>query len=114
MVPIVKLNMQVAPQSMPLGVLVTKPDPLPALDTVSVAPAGARSNCTATVWSPVRATVHVAIPLHPPPLQPPNVEPSAGAAVNVTTVPMGNAVAHVLVQPMPEGVLVTVPAPKPV
>ena len=31
-------------------------------------------------------TAQVPVPLHPPPLQPANVEPVAGAAVRVTTV----------------------------
>jgi hypothetical protein len=41
------------------------------------------TDCTALI-----VTVHVvAVPLQPPPLQPANVEPLAGAAVNVTAVP---------------------------
>ena len=35
----------------------------------------------------VRVTVQVAVPLHPPPLQPLKVEPVAGVAVSVTVVP---------------------------
>jgi hypothetical protein len=34
-------------------------------------------------------TLHGLVPVHPPPLQPANVEPPADAAVSVTTVPAG-------------------------
>ena len=34
-------------------------------------------------------TVHAPVPVHPPPLQPVNVDPAAGAAVSVTDDPPG-------------------------
>ena len=36
----------------------------------------------------VMVTAQVPVPLQPPPDQPANAEPTAGAAVNVTTVPL--------------------------
>ncbi len=53
------------------------------------------------------------VPVQPPPLQPVKVEPAAGVAVSVTTVPVGNAVEQVAPQVMPAGALVTVPLPVP-
>jgi len=40
-----------------------------------------------TAIAAVTVTVHVPVPVQPPPLQPVNVEPSSGIAVSVTTVP---------------------------
>src|SRR5207247_8723951 len=53
------------------------------------------------------------MPEQPPPLQPPKVEPAAGAAVSVTAVPLAKLAAQVAPQVMPAGLLVTVPAPVP-
>jgi hypothetical protein len=50
---------------------------------------------------------------HPVPLQPPNVEPATGVAVNVTTVALVKEAEQVLPQLMPPGLLVTVPFPVP-
>ena len=58
-------------------------------------------------------TVQVPLPEHPPPLQPVNVEPAAGAAVSVTPVPLANDAEHVVPHEMPAGVLVIVPLPAP-
>ena len=59
-------------------------------------------------------TVQVPVPEQPPPLQPVNVDPAAGAAVKVTAVPLANAAAQEAPQEMPAGLLVTVPIPAPV
>src|SRR2546425_1277814 len=48
-----------------------------------------------------------------PPLQPVKVEPTAGAAVSVTAVPLAKLAAQVAPQSMPAGELVTVPLPVP-
>ena len=75
-----------APQLIPAGALVTVPLPVPALLTVS-----------AKVWT-VKVVVteraalmlteqEAAVPAHAP-VQPLKVEPAAGEAVNVTTVPL--------------------------
>ena len=46
-----------------------------------------RLNIAVTVVAAPTATRHVPVPLHPPPLQPANVEPLAAAAVSVAIVP---------------------------
>jgi hypothetical protein len=61
----------------------------------------------------VTATVQVPVPLHPPPLQPANVESAAGVAVNVIIEPVPYIAEQVAPQLMPAGVDVTVPLPAP-
>ena len=58
-------------------------------------------------------TAHVPVPLQPPPDQPVNTEPDAGAAVNVTVDPLLNAALQPVGQEMPLGADVTVPDPVP-
>ncbi len=58
-------------------------------------------------------TTHVPVPLQPPPLQPLKVEPMAGMAVSITTVPLAKLAEQVAPQVMPAGELVTVPLPLP-
>jgi len=57
--------------------------------------------------------VHVPVPEQPAPLQPEKVEPAAGVAVSVTTVPSLNEVEHVAPQSIPAGELETEPEPVP-
>ena len=67
---------------------VTVPVPLPAFVTLSVKFVVELLNVAVTVRAAVIDTVHdVAVPLHAP-LQPPNVDPLAAAAVSVTEVPL--------------------------
>src|SRR5438034_394155 len=66
-----------------------------------------------TACAALSVTVQVAVPVQPPPLQPVKVEPTAGAAVKVTAVPLANAAAQVVPQAMPAGALVMVPLPTP-
>lgn len=54
-------------QSIPAGVLVTVPEPLPASVTVNPSPA---LNVAETLSAPVMARLHVDVPVHAP-LQPP-------------------------------------------
>src|SRR5206468_4311239 len=75
---------QVAPQSMPAGVLVTVPVPVPLGVTVRARTCGAK--VAVTVVAAVTVTVQGSVPLHPPPLQPVNTEPTAGVAVSATVV----------------------------
>src|SRR5438094_475470 len=109
-VPLVKLAAQVAPQVMPAGLLVTLPAPAPALETVSVK-VGVK--VAVTVVAAETVTTHDPVPEQPPPLQPVKVEPTAGAAVSVTAVPLAKLAAQVAPQVMPAGELVTVPLPAP-
>src|SRR5881392_880412 len=103
-VPLVKLAAQVAPQVMPAGLLVTLPAPAPALETVSVK-VGVK--VAVTVVAAETVTTHDPVPEQPPPLQPVKVEPTAGAAVSVTAVPLAKLAAQVAPQVMPAGELVT-------
>jgi hypothetical protein len=72
-------------------------------------------NVAVTVTAALTVTVHVPVPGHPAtPLQPANVDPSAGIAVRMTAVPLAKLAEHVVVgQLIPVGALVTVPAPVP-
>jgi len=76
---------QVEPQLMDPGDDVTVPAPVPALATASVHEG--RWKLAPTIVSAVIVTVHVPVPLQPPPFQPPKIELVAGVAVSVTTVP---------------------------
>ena len=71
-VPVAKLAEQVAPQSMPDGLLVTRPAPAPvlAIDNVLV---GISAKLAVTLWSDLTVTTQVPVPLHPPPDQPAKV-----------------------------------------
>src|SRR5437016_2584324 len=110
-VPLVKLAEQVTPQLIPTGALVTVPLPVPALLTVS-ATVG-RAKVAVTVVAAMRVTVQVPVPEQPPPLQPVKVEPAAGVALRVITVPLAKLAMHVAPQLIPAGALVTVPLPVP-
>src|SRR5438093_1194333 len=111
-VPLANEAEHVVPQEMPAGALVTVPLPAPLRLTVSVKVGSAK--VAVTVVALLSVTVHVPVPEQPPPLQPVNVEPAAGVAVNVTTVPFAYAAMHVEPHEMPAGLLVTVPIPEPV
>src|SRR5437867_1194939 len=107
-VPLAKLAVHVAPQVIPAGLLVTVPEPVPALATVSTK-VGAK--VAVTVIAAESVIVHAPVPLQPPPLQPVKVEPAAGMALRVTTVPLAKLAVHVAPQVIPAGLLVTVPEP---
>src|SRR5882724_11840233 len=113
-VPLTKLAVQVAPQSISPDVFVTPPvtapAPVPDLETVSVK-VGAK--VAVTLVAAASVTVQDAVPLQPPPLQPVKAEPRPGLAVSVTEVPLLKAAAHTAPQSMPAGLLVTAPAPVP-
>jgi hypothetical protein len=111
LVPCANDDAQVAPQLIPDGAEVTMPVPAPAGVTVNVC--GPMKNVAVTVVSAFNTTVHVPVPLHPPPDQPENTEPAAAAAVNVTLVPCANDAAQVPPQLTPDGADVTEPLPAP-
>src|SRR5207249_10883186 len=106
-VPLVKLAVQVTPQLIPTGALVTVPLPVPAVLTVS-AKLGTLK-VAVTVVPAETVTTHVPVPEQPPPLQPLKVEPAAGVAVSVTAVPLVKLAEQVVPQVIPTGVLVIVP-----
>src|SRR5262247_2410708 len=110
-VPLANVEEHVAPHVMPAGVLVMVPLPAPVLLTVSAKLWTAKvavTDCAALI-----VTLQVPVPVQPP-LQPVKVEPAAGVAVRVTTVPVVKEVEHVAPHVMPAGALVMVPLPAPV
>jgi hypothetical protein len=111
-VPLEKFTEHVVPQEIPEGVLVTVPVPVPLLDTARVKGPGFAVKFALTDFAASMVTLQAPVPLHAP-LQPANVEPESGAAVKLTTVPLEKFDKHVVPQEIPEGVLVTVPAPVP-
>src|SRR5207249_12302473 len=103
-VPLVKLAEQVAPQLIPAGELVTVPLPAPAGVTVKVKVCTV--NVAVTVVAAESVIVHDPVPEHPPSVQPVKVEPAAGVAVSVTTVPLAKLAEQVAPQLIPAGELV--------
>jgi hypothetical protein len=101
----------VAPQLIPVGALVTVPEPLPDLVTLS-ANVGSE-NPAVTDVAALTVTVQVPVPLQPPPFQPVKVEAPVGVAVKATIVPLVNDAEQVAPQLMPAGLLETVPVPVP-
>jgi hypothetical protein len=100
---------QVAPQSIPAGVEVTVPSPVPVLVTVSVFPA---EKVAATARASVMVTVHSAAPVQAPD-HPTNIDPAAGAAVKVTVAPLGYEAAQFGPQSRPPALAPTLPPPVP-
>lgn len=113
-VPVGKLATQVNPHLMPDGLLVIVPAPVPVLCKVSWAGGTVELNVAVADVACVRSTVHVDVPLQAPPDHPANAEPDFGVAVRVTDVPVVILAEQVAPQLIPEGLLVTVPAPVPV
>src|SRR5262245_10528705 len=101
----------VVPHEIPSGALVTVPLPMPAFVTVSAK--DDKANVAVTLWAALIVTVQGLVVLVQPPLQPVNVEPAVGVAVNVTAVPLSNGAEQVVPQERPTGLLVTVPLPAP-
>jgi hypothetical protein len=98
---------------MPAGSLVTVPSSPLDLFMFSITWSGAMSKTGNAVKSLSSVMVQGPDPPHLGPFQPVSIEPAAGVAVMVTTVPVGNAATHVAPQSMPGGWLVTVPDPVP-
>ena len=112
-VPLAKLAEHVVGQLIPAGALVTIPVPVPASLTVNAKLFVVLLNVAVTAVAAVTVTTQVPVPEHPPPVQPANVEPSAGNAVSVTAVPLAKLAEQVVGQLIPAGALVTVPVPVP-
>src|SRR6266545_5159771 len=85
-----KVKLQVDPQSMPVGALVTLPVPVPALLTVKPGLPD-ELNVAVTFWAVLMVTVQVNVVPEQAPLQPAKVEGAMGLAVSVTVVLMGKA-----------------------
>jgi hypothetical protein len=113
-VPGVKLALQVGAQPMPEGTLATVPVPVPARVTVSTTALGIALKVAVTCWLALSVTLQVELlPLQPPPDHPAKVEFAAAVSVSVTEVPGVKLALQVGAQPIPEGVLATVPVPVP-
>jgi hypothetical protein len=111
--PELKLALQVAPQLMPAGLLLTVPLPVPALLTVRVKVlGGAVLKVALTDLAASIVTVQLPVPLQAPP-HPANTEPEAGVGVRVTEVPWAKLAEQVTPQLIPAGLLVRVPEPVP-
>jgi hypothetical protein len=111
-VPLLKEYEQVLPQLMPAGLLVTVPEPVPALANVNVYVTGVRLKVAVQLTELL--TVMLPLEQAASPDQPAKVEPLAATAERVTTVPLVTLVEQLLPQLMPAGELVTVPLPVPV
>ena len=112
-VPLAKLAMQVEPQLIPDGELLTDPPPAPASCTVNRGPLVAVLNVAVTEVLLDSVTLHVLVPEQPPPDQPTKVDPAFGVAVSVTAVPLAKFAVQVEPQVIPEGALLTDPPPVP-
>jgi hypothetical protein len=110
-VPLAKFAEQAVGQLIPVGVLVTVPPPVPASETVNAKLLAVKFAVTASFA--VSVIVHGAMPSHPAPLHPVNVELEVAAAVRVTFVPLAKFAEHAVGQFTPAGLLVTVPVPVP-
>ena len=108
-----KLALQVVPQAMPDALLTTVPVPVPVFVIDSMLVVGRSEKLAVTVVSAPNVTVHVDVPLQPPPFHPIKTEPWAAVAVSVTALPVANGAAQVVPQLMPDGLVVTTPAPVP-
>jgi hypothetical protein len=108
--PAAKGALHVAPQLIPAGLLVTVPLPVPAFAMVNVLGAAVLN-----VAVQLRLADSVTLPSlqSASPVQPANVDPAVGVAVNVTTCPTANCPLHVVPQLIPAGLLVIEPVPSP-
>src|SRR5688572_10697813 len=96
---------------MPIGLEVTPPEPLPVLVT-ETPNVGLKLAVTVTL-AVTLASVHMPVPVQPPPVQPANTEPPCGPALNTSVLPAGTMVTQAPGQLMPAGLDVTVPLPAP-
>lgn len=103
---------QVEPQSIPAGELVTTPEPSPSNSTVRVFVIN--SKLAITTVSAVTFTTHAPVPEHAPPDHPVNVALGATTTAKDTEVPSAKSASQFSEQEIPAGVLVINPSPEPV
>src|SRR5580704_1376319 len=108
-VPLLKFALQVEPQSIPAGELVTLPTGMAITETERVEVAVEK--LADTLMVEVIVTVQVPVPVQPPPLQPVKVEPPSAVAVKVTDDAGLNCALQVDAQLISGGALVIVPVP---
>src|SRR5581483_520223 len=106
-VPAPNFALQVCPQLIPAGLLVTVPVPGPVSETES--PVGA-AKVAPTLTSELNVTVNAPVPEQAAD-QPEKELFGPGVAVSVTEVPASKAALQVCPQSIPAGALVTVPEP---
>jgi hypothetical protein len=85
--------------------------PLPVPETVNVSATAFCVKVAVTVFGKVMVTVQLVPVLVSQPVQLPNVQPDAGAAVSVTPAPLAYAYVQLVPQLIYPSLLVTVPAP---
>ena len=112
-VPVAKLALQLVPQLIPAGWLVTVPVPFPERPTLNVGSLWLAVKVAVTFSLALSVTTQVEPLPHPPPVQPANDELAPGFALRVTTVLGSKLALQVCPQLMPDGLLVTVPVPEP-
>jgi hypothetical protein len=113
-VPLLNDAVQVAPQLIPAGELMTSPGPKPDRSAVStkLEVEVFRVKLALTDLAALIVTVQAPVPEQLP-LQPVKVAVADGVAVSVTTLPLVNEAEHVEPHEIPAGLLVTVPVPVP-
>jgi hypothetical protein len=102
--------LQRSPQSIPAGVLVTVPRPVPVLATTIGKLS--RSKTAVTAAAAVSETVQLPLPVQAP-VQALNLDPTAGCGVSVTLVFQSKVALQVVPQSTPPGALSTEPRPVP-
>ena len=117
--PLSKVEEQVLPQFIPLGLLMIFPLPLPPAvivpisRTVRVDPAvGVLRGAKVAVQDRLLVMVTVPSEQSVGPLQPVNVYPCAGTACNRTEAPLGKIAEQLVPQEIPAGLLATEPFPR--
>lgn len=116
-VPSTKTCAQVGPQLIPAGAERIEPEPVPTFETVSVLYAGGGGGFASkrAVTERLASVVSVQAPVpEQAPDQPANLDPAAGVAVSLTTVPKAKLWAQVAPHEIPGGLEVTEPEPEPV
>jgi hypothetical protein len=114
-VPLLKVPEQLVEQLMPAGELVMVPPPVPALVAVrlKVATGGKLKVAVQLLLALIVTVTAGVVAAQPVPAQLAKTEPVAGAAVNVTAVPLLKVPEQVVEQLIPAGELVMVPLPVP-